>query len=92
MNLVGHKIYLRFLKDTDAGPLAEMHRKKREFWQRYTPDRPEEFYTEEYQFHRKKIRPLQMKLSEEGVTAKRLTLTKAKRQSRSHMNRHAVLL
>jgi [ribosomal protein S5]-alanine N-acetyltransferase len=52
MKLVGHKIYLRFLKDTDVGPLAEIHRRNREFWQRYTPDRTEEFYTEEYQLNR----------------------------------------
>jgi [ribosomal protein S5]-alanine N-acetyltransferase len=52
MKLVGHKIYLRFLKDTDVGSLTEMHRRNREFWQRYTPDRTEEFYTEEYQLNR----------------------------------------
>jgi [ribosomal protein S5]-alanine N-acetyltransferase len=52
MKLVGHKIYLRFLEDTDVGPLTEMHCRNREFWQRYTPDRTEEFYTEEYQLNR----------------------------------------
>lgn len=52
MKLLGQKVYLRFLKDTDVGPLSELHRRNREFWQRYTPLRTEEFYTEEYQLNR----------------------------------------
>lgn len=52
MKLLGRHIYLRYLKDSDAGPLAEMHRRNREFWQAYTPKRPEAYYTEAYQLKR----------------------------------------
>jgi ribosomal-protein-alanine N-acetyltransferase len=52
MKLMGRNIYLQFLVDTDAVSLAEMHRRNREFFQRYTSDRPGEFYAEAYQFNR----------------------------------------
>jgi ribosomal-protein-alanine N-acetyltransferase len=52
MKLMGQKVYLRFLQDEDVGPLVELHRRNREFWQGYTPLRTEEFYTEEYQLNR----------------------------------------
>ena len=65
MKLMGHNIYLRFLVDNDAVPLEEMHRRNREFWQRYTSDRTEEFYTEEYQLNRIKTSLTKMELDEQ---------------------------
>lgn len=52
MKLMGHNIYLRFLEDSDAGSMAEIHQRNREFWQRYTPTRTEEFYTVGHQLKR----------------------------------------
>jgi ribosomal-protein-alanine N-acetyltransferase len=54
MKLLGHKIYLRFLQETDVDALVDLHRRNREFFQAYTPKRSEEFYTAEYQ--RKRIK------------------------------------
>jgi ribosomal-protein-alanine N-acetyltransferase len=54
MKLLGHKIYLRLLQESDVEALVNLHRRNREFFQAYTPKRSEEFYTAEYQ--RKRIK------------------------------------
>ncbi len=49
---MGRKIYLRYLKESDAKPLVDIHLRNRAFWQRYTPRRDEVFYTESHQLQR----------------------------------------
>jgi ribosomal-protein-alanine N-acetyltransferase len=47
--LIGNNISIRFLEESDAGPLHDLHEKNRDFFQNYTPSRNHEFYTIEYQ-------------------------------------------
>lgn len=49
MKLSGKHIFLKFLKKTDAEPLARLHQKNRDFFQTYVPLRPDQFYTVEGQ-------------------------------------------
>lgn len=49
MKLVGQQIYLRFFKPSDAGELANLHTRNREFFQRVSPLLSEAFYTEGHQ-------------------------------------------
>ncbi|MEK3671450.1 GNAT family N-acetyltransferase [Paenibacillus sp. FSL R10-2771] len=43
------QVYIRFPEDTDAVELTAMYKRNREFFEKHSPDVPEEFYTEEYQ-------------------------------------------
>ncbi|CAH0121926.1 MULTISPECIES: GNAT family N-acetyltransferase [unclassified Paenibacillus] len=43
------QIYIRFLDDADAAELAAMYKRNREFFGKFSPENPEEFYTEEHQ-------------------------------------------
>jgi len=49
MKLVGNGIYLRFLKESDAASMVALNKRNRDFYEPYLIDRPEEFYTVEYQ-------------------------------------------
>lgn len=44
MQLAGERIYLRFYQDKDAKALCELFLRNREFFQKYSPARGEDFY------------------------------------------------
>ncbi|AII58411.1 alanine acetyltransferase [Dehalococcoides mccartyi] len=45
MFLSGNQIYIRFLKDTDAESLLDLHLANKEFFQRYSPVFKDDYYT-----------------------------------------------
>ncbi|MDQ0189180.1 GNAT family N-acetyltransferase [Alicyclobacillus cycloheptanicus] len=49
MKLVGNGIYLRFLQESDAVSLVALNERNRDFFEPYLIDRPEAFYSVEYQ-------------------------------------------
>ncbi|MCL6597744.1 MAG: GNAT family N-acetyltransferase [Alicyclobacillus macrosporangiidus] len=49
MKLTGKSIYLRFLEGSDAPSMVALNLRNREFFEPYLIDRPEEFYTFDYQ-------------------------------------------
>jgi ribosomal-protein-alanine N-acetyltransferase len=49
MKLVGNEIYLRFLKERDAGAKLDLNVRNRSFFEPYLGTRTEDFYTMEYQ-------------------------------------------
>ncbi|GMA60167.1 GNAT family N-acetyltransferase [Alicyclobacillus fastidiosus] len=48
MQLIGDHIYLRFLEESDAPSMLELHLRNRAFFEPYLVDRREEFYTMDY--------------------------------------------
>lgn len=44
-----HRVYVRFPKETDAAELTAMYKRNREFFERFSPNAIDEFYTLEYQ-------------------------------------------
>ncbi len=49
VKLVGNGIYLRFLQESDAVSVVALNQRNRDFFEPYLIDRPEEFYSVEYQ-------------------------------------------
>ena len=49
MKLAGQGIYLRFLIESDAPSMVALNQRNRDFFEPYLIERPEEFYTVEYQ-------------------------------------------
>jgi len=45
MKFIGHKIYLRTYEDTDAEALYDLHMRNKEFFQKYSPIRNNDYYT-----------------------------------------------
>lgn len=43
------QIYIRFPEETDASELADLYKRNREFFERFSPGCPDEFYTKEHQ-------------------------------------------
>ncbi|WP_274366260.1 GNAT family N-acetyltransferase [Paenibacillus thermotolerans] len=46
------QVYVRFPEESDAAQLTDMHIRNREFFEKFSPDNPVEFYTEEYQLQK----------------------------------------
>jgi len=49
MDIMGSKIYLRYLKDTDVQALLDLNLRNMEFFQKYSPIHNDDFYTFEAQ-------------------------------------------
>lgn len=45
-------VYVRFPEEADAAELTDMYKRNREFFERFSPDTPEDYYTEEHQLRR----------------------------------------
>lgn len=43
------QVYVRFPEEADAGELTAMYKRNREFFEKFSPSNPEEYYTEEHQ-------------------------------------------
>jgi ribosomal-protein-alanine N-acetyltransferase len=50
MKLTGKSMYLRFLEESDAPSMVALNLRNREFFEPYLIDRPEKFYTVDYQW------------------------------------------
>lgn len=47
--MLEQQVYVRFPEDADTKELTAMYKRNREFFEKFSPSNPEEFYTEEYQ-------------------------------------------
>jgi [ribosomal protein S5]-alanine N-acetyltransferase len=54
IRLKGKHIYLRFLEENDAEAMKQLYLRNREFFQKYSPKRDEDYYT--YERHLKSIK------------------------------------
>lgn len=43
------RVYIRFSEETDAAELAAMYKRNREFFEKFSPNNQEKYYTEEHQ-------------------------------------------
>ncbi len=43
------RVYIRFSEETDAAELAAMYKRNQEFFDKFSPNNQEKYYTEEYQ-------------------------------------------
>lgn len=49
MKLVGDKIFIRFLEEVDAEAMCDLYIQNKDFFQKYSPTRHDDFYTYEWQ-------------------------------------------
>lgn len=49
MKIAGDKVYIRFYEESDAEALCDLHLRNREFFQKYTPSRNDDYYTVKWQ-------------------------------------------
>ncbi|MNC16610.1 putative ribosomal N-acetyltransferase YdaF [compost metagenome] len=49
MELIEQRVYFRFPEDADAEEMTAMYKRNREFFEKFSPNATDEFYTEEHQ-------------------------------------------
>ncbi|MDN4594711.1 GNAT family N-acetyltransferase [Polycladomyces subterraneus] len=49
MKWVGNRVYIRFLEESDAQAILDLHMRNRDFFQHYLPDRDDAYFTLEAQ-------------------------------------------
>lgn len=47
--MLDQRVYVRFPEEADAEQLTAMFKRNREFFEKFSPTNPDEFYTEEQQ-------------------------------------------